>query len=47
MRMETLKARIDEILKKMWGVNTDGGIEIYTDYRDRELSNNFLRLHLR
>lgn len=43
MTMEILKARIDEILKKMWGVNEHGGIEIYTDYRDRELSDGFLK----
>ena len=43
MTMEILKTRIDEILKKMWGVNEDGGIEIYTDYRDRELSDSFLK----
>lgn len=41
MTMEILKTRIDEILKKMWGVNEHGGIEIYTDYRDRELSDGF------
>lgn len=27
MTMEILKTRIDEILKKMWGVNEDGGIK--------------------
>ena len=43
MTMEILKTRIDEILKKMWGVNEDGGIEIYTDYRERELSDSFLK----
>ncbi len=43
MTMEILKTRIDEILKKMWGVNEDGGIEIYTDYRDRELSGSFFK----
>lgn len=41
MTMEILKTRIDEILKKMCGVNEDGGIEIYTDYRERELSDSF------
>ena len=41
--METLEVRITEILKAMPGVNEDGGIEIYTDYRDRELSNSFLK----
>lgn len=43
MTMEILKTRIDEILKKMCGVNEDGGIEIYTDYRERELSDSFLK----
>lgn len=43
MTMEILKTRIDEILKKMRDVNEDGGIEIYTDYRDRELSDSFLK----
>lgn len=43
MTMEILKTRIDEILKKMWGVNEDGGIEIYTDYGERELSDSFLK----
>lgn len=46
MTMEILKTRIDEILKKMWGVNEDGGIEIYTDYRERELSDRFLKRYL-
>lgn len=41
MTMETLEVRIMEILKAMPGVNEDGGIEIYTDYSDRELSNGF------
>lgn len=43
MTMDILKARVSEILKNMWGVNEDGGIEIYTDYRDRELSDGFLK----
>jgi hypothetical protein len=43
MTMDILKARINEILKNMWCINEDGGIEIYTDYRDRELSDNFLK----
>lgn len=43
MTMDILKARVSEILKNMWGVNEDGGIEIYTDYRDRELSDSFLK----
>lgn len=43
MTMDILKARINEILKNMWCVNEDGGIEIYTDYRDRELSDSFLK----
>ena len=42
MTMEILKTRIDEILKKC-GINEDSGIEIYTDYTDRELSDNFLK----
>lgn len=43
MTTEILKTKIDEILKNMYGVNEDGGIEIYTDYRDRELSDSFLK----
>lgn len=43
MTTEILKTKIDEILKNMYGVNEDGGIEIYTDYRDRELSDRFLK----
>lgn len=43
MTMEILKSKINDILKSMSYVNEDGGIEIYTDYRDRELSNGFLK----
>ena len=43
MTMEILKIRIDEILKKKKEVNEDGGIEIYTEYRERELSDSFLK----
>lgn len=43
MTMEIMEVRITEILKAMPGVSEDGGIEIYTDYRDRELSNGFLK----
>lgn len=43
MTTEILKTRIDKILKNMYGVNEDGGIEIYTDYRERELSDSFLK----
>ena len=43
MTMETLKVKIAEILKAMPGVNEDGGIEIYTDYMEREFSNSFLK----
>lgn len=42
MTMEMLKVRVSDILSKLICVNEDGGIEIYTDYRDRELSNKFL-----
>lgn len=31
MTTEILKTKIDEILKNMYGVNEDGGIEIYTE----------------
>lgn len=40
--MEKLKERIKEIIQKSYYPNEDGGIEIYTDYRDRELSDKFL-----
>lgn len=43
MTTEILKSKINDILKSMSYVNEDGGIEIYTDYRDRELSNGFLK----
>ena len=43
MTIEMLENRIDEILKNIFYVNEDGGIEIYTDYRDRELSDSFLK----
>ena len=35
MTIEMLENRIDEILKNIFYVNEEGGIEIYTDYRDR------------
>ena len=38
--MKDLKARVLEIIKDMY---EDGGIEIYTDYRDRELSSDFIK----
>lgn len=38
MAVETLKNRVMEIIKGISWINEDGGIEIYTDYRDRELS---------
>lgn len=43
MTVERLKERVLEIIKDMYYLNEDGGIEIYTDYRDRELSSNFIK----
>lgn len=43
MTVTELKERVLEIVDEMFGVNEDGGIEIYTDYRDRELSTNFIK----
>lgn len=43
MTIEKLKERVMEIIeKKIFYINEDGGIEIYTDYRGRELSNSFI-----
>lgn len=43
MTIENLKERVMEIIKKeIFYINEDGGIEIYTDYRDRELHSNFI-----
>lgn len=42
MTMDKLKARVSEILEKC-GIAEDGGIEIYTDYTDRKLSDSFLQ----
>lgn len=38
MTIEILKDRVMEIIKGISYIDEDGGIEIYTDYRDRELS---------
>lgn len=43
MTVEKLKERVMEIIKDMYYLNEDGGMEIYTDYRDRELSSNFIK----
>lgn len=43
MTVKKLKERVLEIINGMFGVNEDGGIEIYTDYRDRELSTNLIK----
>lgn len=43
MTMEQMEQKISEIIDAMPGVNGDGGIEIYTDYRDRELGNHLLK----
>ena len=43
MTIERLKERVLEIIKYMYYLNEDGGMEIYTDYRDRELSSNFIK----
>lgn len=37
-KVEILENKVMEIIKGFSYVNKDGGIEIYTDYRDRELS---------
>lgn len=43
MTIEKLKERVMEIIEKEISyIDEDGGIEIYTDYRDRELSNSFI-----
>lgn len=38
MTLDDLKMKIKKIIEDNFGVNIGGGIEIYTDYRDRELS---------
>lgn len=43
MTVERLKERVLEIIKDIFYTNEDGGIEIYTDYRDRELSSSFIK----
>ena len=43
MTVEKLKERVLEIIKDMYYLNEDGGMEIYTDYRDRELSSDFIK----
>lgn len=43
MTVAELKERVLEIIKEKFYVNEDGGLEIYTDYRDRELSTNFIK----
>ena len=40
---KALKDKITKIIKNMDCVNEEGGIEIYTDYRDRELSSSLLK----
>lgn len=39
MTVETLEKRILEVIKNIPYINNDGGIEIYVDYREKELSN--------
>lgn len=41
-KLEQLKEKIFRIIEEMLYINDDGGIEIYTDYRDRELSASFI-----
>lgn len=41
--MEKFKNKIKDIIKELPGVDKDFGIEIYTDYRDRELSVDTIR----
>ncbi len=41
--IEKLKNRVKEIIKNISYINDDGGIEIYTDYRDRELSDHTIK----
>lgn len=43
MTVEKLEKRVIEIIKGLSYINEDGGIEIYTNYRDRELSFDFLK----
>ena len=43
MTVDNLKEKINEIIKDIHYINENGGIEIYTDYRDRELSTRFLK----
>lgn len=43
MTVENLKDRVMEIIKNISYINEDGGIEIYTDYRDRELSDRTIK----
>lgn len=38
MTYEKMEDKIKQIIKELSYINEDGGIEIYTDYRDRELS---------
>ncbi len=42
-KIEKLKDKVMEIIKNISYVNDDGGIEIYLDYRDTELSKNTLK----
>lgn len=41
-KVEKLQNKVMEIIKGLSYVNEDGGIEIYTDYRERELSRQML-----
>lgn len=43
MTVETLKNRVMEIIKETSWIDEDGGIEIYTDYRDRILSDGTIK----
>lgn len=43
MTITDLKNKISEIIKNISLINEDGGIEIYTDYQERELSNHLLK----
>lgn len=43
INIEKLKNRVKEIIKNISYINDDGGIEIYTDYSDRELSDRTIK----
>ncbi len=42
-KLDMLEKKIKEVIKEISWVDEDGGIEIYTDYRDREISSNTIK----